>query len=208
MKSNEKYNFEYDNKGNLVKKTATDGSVIWEYQYDLLNRLESVMKNGVQVASYIYDESGLRLKKTGTNATVYNVFDIGENVLYEQENRDYLEYVYVLGKHSITGELEKAAKFTGKDLDEDIGLYYFNARWYDQEIGRFISEDPIQDGENWYTYANNNPLIFFDRTYKNFEEARLDIFWYIESFYNRQRRHQALGYIAPVAFLKKYYQMK
>lgn len=27
--------------------------------------------------------------------------------------------------------------FTGKDWDEDIGLYYFNARWYDPEIGRF-----------------------------------------------------------------------
>lgn len=46
------------------------------------------------------------------------------------------------------------------------------------------------------------------RTYKNLEEARLDIFWYIECFYNRQRRHQALGYITPVAFLEKYHQMK
>ena len=46
------------------------------------------------------------------------------------------------------------------------------------------------------------------RTYKNLEEARLDIFWYIECFYNRQRRHQALDYITPVAFLEKYHQMK
>ncbi|MBS4008088.1 MAG: IS3 family transposase, partial [Clostridium sp.] len=34
------------------------------------------------------------------------------------------------------------------------------------------------------------------------EEARQDIFWYIESFYNRQRRHAALGYITPASFLK------
>lgn len=46
------------------------------------------------------------------------------------------------------------------------------------------------------------------RTYQNFEEARLDIFWYIECFYNRQRRHQALGYITPVAFLEKYHRME
>ena len=44
------------------------------------------------------------------------------------------------------------------------------------------------------------------RKYKDLKEARNDIFWYIESFYNRQRRHQALGNITPVAFLKRYYE--
>lgn len=45
----------------------------------------------------------------------------------------------------------------------------------------------------------------YHRTYRNIEEARQDIFWYIECFYNRQRRHQALGNITPAAFLKQYY---
>lgn len=44
------------------------------------------------------------------------------------------------------------------------------------------------------------------KTYKNIEEARKDIFWYIESFYNRKRRHQALGYLTPVKFLQAYYK--
>lgn len=44
------------------------------------------------------------------------------------------------------------------------------------------------------------------RTYKDIEEARRDIFWYIECFYNRQRRHQALGNLSPASFLKKYYK--
>ena len=42
------------------------------------------------------------------------------------------------------------------------------------------------------------------RIYKNIEEARKDIFWYIESFYNRKRRHAALGNLTPTAFLRKY----
>lgn len=42
------------------------------------------------------------------------------------------------------------------------------------------------------------------KTYRTIEEARQDIFWYIESFYNRQRRHQALGNLTPIAFLKRY----
>ncbi|MCL6592205.1 MAG: RHS repeat-associated core domain-containing protein [Firmicutes bacterium] len=32
------------------------------------------------------------------------------------------------------------------------------ARFYDPEIGRFISQDPAKDGLNWYTYCDNNPI--------------------------------------------------
>ena len=39
--------------------------------------------------------------------------------------------------------------YTGKKIDRDTGLYYFNARWYDPQLGRFITEDPIKDGVNW-----------------------------------------------------------
>ena len=55
-------------------------------------------------------------------------------------------------------------RFTGKDWDEEAGLYYFNARWYDPELGRFITEDPIRDGVNWYGYVDNGPLMFTDPT--------------------------------------------
>lgn len=44
------------------------------------------------------------------------------------------------------------------------------------------------------------------KVYKDIEDARRDIFWYIESFYNRQRRHAAIGNLTPAAFLKKYYE--
>jgi RHS repeat-associated protein len=43
-------------------------------------------------------------------------------------------------------------------------LYQVRARWYDPEVGRFISEDPINlaGGINQYVYAGNNPVDFTD----------------------------------------------
>ena len=52
----------------------------------------------------------------------------------------------------------------GDKRPAEAGLYYFNARWYDPGLGRFITEDPIKDGVNWFAYANNNPLRYVDPT--------------------------------------------
>lgn len=38
------------------------------------------------------------------------------------------------------------------------------------------------------------------RIYRTFREAKQDLFWYIEVFYNRRRRHATLGYISPAEF--------
>ena len=46
------------------------------------------------------------------------------------------------------------------------------------------------------------------KNYRTFEEARRDIFWYIESFYNRSRRHASLGNLTPVQFLQNYYRSR
>ena len=37
-------------------------------------------------------------------------------------------------------------------------------------------------------------------------QARTDVFFYIEAFYNRQRRHSTLGYLSPAAFETRYYE--
>jgi RHS repeat-associated protein len=58
--------------------------------------------------------------------------------------------------------------FTGKEYEDDLNLYYFNARWYDPQLGRFLSEDPagIVPGDffssNEYIYCRNNPVGFVD----------------------------------------------
>ena len=51
--------------------------------------------------------------------------------------------------------------FTGRWLDKSTNLYYYRARWYDAEDGRFVSKDPIGfDSGDWnlYRYVGNNSV--------------------------------------------------
>ena len=42
--------------------------------------------------------------------------------------------------------------------------------------------------------------------YRTRDEARTDLFFYIEAFYNRRRRHSALDYLSPEAFEQLHHQ--
>jgi RHS repeat-associated protein len=62
--------------------------------------------------------------------------------------------------------------FTGKEIDNHNGFYYFGARYYMPEIGRFITPEPIMGtGDlninepialNFYNYSKDNPLKYVD----------------------------------------------
>ncbi|MEX0959536.1 MAG: SpvB/TcaC N-terminal domain-containing protein [Burkholderiales bacterium] len=61
-------------------------------------------------------------------------------------------------------ETAKRYRFTGKERDEESGLYYHGARYYASWLARWSSYDPIylEGGLNLYMYANNNPIGFVD----------------------------------------------
>jgi RHS repeat-associated protein len=55
--------------------------------------------------------------------------------------------------------------FTGREFDSETELYYYRARYYDANLGRFISQDPIGFGgedSNLYRYVSNNPVNAID----------------------------------------------
>jgi RHS repeat-associated protein len=67
--------------------------------------------------------------------------------------------------HSEPGDMIQPLAFTGREYDPETELYYYRARYYDVEIERFVSEDPIgfAGGDvSLYRYIRNNPVNLLD----------------------------------------------
>lgn len=72
------------------------------------------------------------------------------------------------------GSLDNKKEYNGNELQNKefsdgsgLEMYDFNARTYDQQLGRFIQIDPLTDDENQegvspYYFSNNNPIRFTD----------------------------------------------
>ena len=58
----------------------------------------------------------------------------------------------------------KRYRYTGKEKDEESGLYYHGARYYAPWLGRWTAADPagLVDGLNLYRYSRDNPINFSD----------------------------------------------
>ena len=53
---------------------------------------------------------------------------------------------------------ENPYRYCSENTDKETGLIYLRNRYYDSELGRFLTEDPAQDGLNLYVYCGNNPV--------------------------------------------------
>ncbi|NLE00741.1 MAG: RHS repeat-associated core domain-containing protein, partial [Fibrobacter sp.] len=116
-----------------------------EYQYFIKNHLGSTVT--------LVDEDGLRV------GSIYDYFPYGKQV-----------------EETPSSEPLATQTFTGKELDlfekdapdgeDGEGWYYFGVRYYDADVGRWISTDPAGQFFDLYAYAGNgfNPIIATDPT--------------------------------------------
>lgn len=80
------------------------------------------------------------------------------------------------------GSYQSEYRFTGKELDDETGLHYFGARYYDSVTGRFVSVDPLfvetaaidnnitPSTHNFYFYGSANPVKYTDKNGLNIKE--------------------------------------
>jgi len=153
--------FAYDGDGKRISKTDSKGTT--NYIYDGGNVIFETDQSGNITTEYFLaqDNPIMSLKDKVLSYLLYDVLGNMTTSLDEQGN--------ILGTYSYEpyGKCWNAAndplnnqRFTGKELDEESGLHYFGARYYDADVGRFISRDPIERFD--YIYAKNNPLVFVD----------------------------------------------
>jgi RHS repeat-associated protein len=68
----------------------------------------------------------------------------------------------------VESQADEKVWYTGKFEEPGVGLVYLGARWYDPELGRFLSPDPagydpeVYESFNAYAYGNNNPYRYVD----------------------------------------------
>ncbi|WP_083189831.1 RHS repeat domain-containing protein [Orenia metallireducens] len=120
-------------------------------------------------------------------------------------DQDYLPFGGDLARSNqieIQNDSGENYKYTGQKQVVSIGLYYYGARYYDPEIGRFVTEDSYRgeldkpQTQHLYIYVTNNPLRYTDPSGNSrrdpFHEFMTNVLWNgiqeIKSFNNPRTR--------------------
>lgn len=157
--------YSYDSLGRRIAKNVANTTT--QYVYDGPNIIAEYNGNGSLVARYTHGpgvDEVLSVKRGGTTSyfqrdglgSVVQAFSSASNISYK-----YDSYGRVLSQ---SGATQAPYAFTGRELDSESGLYYYRARYYNPEVGRFMSEDPIgfAGGPNFFSFVGNNPVNYSD----------------------------------------------
>jgi len=159
----------YDPLGRRVRRTADGYSRYFVYENDDL--LMELGPDGEPTRSYTHlpgTDRPLSVRENfpGYQSVHYYVLEQPGHVraLLDQNGAVVGEYAYTpFGEAIPTAKgdgTSQPLRFMARELDSAARLYYVRARWYDPEMGRFVSEDPIglKGGINTYAYLNNDPM--------------------------------------------------
>ncbi|HSE42425.1 MAG TPA: RHS repeat-associated core domain-containing protein [Acidobacteriota bacterium] len=163
------------------------GGLTITYKYDYLGRRSSKTVGG-QTTTYIYNGQDLIAERGGSVAEYlfgpgideplaiyrssiayyYNVDGLGSvNLVNDTSGTIQDKYLYDgwgITRSSVT-PVANPFVYTARETGE-ASLLYYRARYYNPNIGRFVSEDPLQnvDGVSLYAYVGNDSVSFKDPT--------------------------------------------
>jgi RHS repeat-associated protein len=159
--------FGYDGLGRRVRKTVNGGATTG-YLYagnDVFMDLDS---GGNPVTEYAYwpgiDEP--HAMSRGGQTYYFTQDPAGKNIsslVRASDNSVQARYDYTPFGTLRSGSFDNVGnslQFAARQYDSETGMSYFRARYYDPQMGRFLSEDPIglAGGINPYSYAANDPI--------------------------------------------------
>jgi len=174
----------------IVKKAGPNrGNKETHYFYDDARIVEEHNTAGVTLATYTYGnyiDEVLTMERDTGGTPAFETYYYHQNALWSVEAitdsaANVVErYAYdAYGHPTITNGLGNVLTntwgtahsaignpwmFTGRQYDEETGLYYYRARYYDPDKGRFLQRDPLGyvDALNLYWYVRDNPTRFSD----------------------------------------------
>ena len=131
-------------------------------------------EKGSERIKYIYAGSQRVAQISSIQGTSYFTNDhLGSASLMTDTNGvqvQSMSYLPFGGTFQSAGTKSSAWRYTGQRQDDSTGLYYYNARYYDPTIGRFLTPDTIVQAPydpqtlNRYAYCRNNPINLVDPT--------------------------------------------
>jgi RHS repeat-associated protein len=204
--------FDFDVRNQLVR-VEQDGLPVGTYGYDAQG-LRITKQTAGGLARYVYDQDSVLLRRDDSGTKKY---DYGPDRLLSVDDSALGRAYYLfdaLGsvvdlttpagtllaqyKYDAWGNLRSSVDtpanvfgFTGHEMDPETGLIYAKARFYDPEIGRFLSHDPFEGDVgnppslHRYLYAFANPTSFVDPT------GELPVLNEIKDFFKRGGVDQA-----------------
>ncbi|MBI2857991.1 MAG: RHS repeat-associated core domain-containing protein, partial [Chloroflexi bacterium] len=155
-----------DGDGNRIKKAEGGSTIVYPTRYYEKNVTTST------ATSYYYLGDRLVALKKGSTLEYMHQDHLSSSSLSSDSSGGQLSKTtfFSFGStRSSTGTLGTDMKYTGQRLD-GTDLYFYNARYYDAGIGRFISPDSVTpnfadpQGLNRYSYVRNDPLRYVDPT--------------------------------------------
>jgi RHS repeat-associated protein len=143
--------FHYDENNNVAYETDENNQMIASYTFEGDHPV-SMVRDG---KTYYYQLNGhgdviALTDSSGTKVVTY----------------EYDPYGALLRK---TGSVENPYLYAGYRYDAATGFYYLQSRYYDPQVGRFLTRDTFEGGPtiplslNKYAYAHNNPIMYTDK---------------------------------------------
>ena len=171
------YDYVYNDQGLRIKKTDYRG-ITWNYIYDgnrlireksINNTLDFLYDEYDNLYGFIKDNSEKYLYIRDQLQNIIGITDINGKIVvkYSYDAWGALKNIEDTSSSGI-GKLNPF-RFKGYYYDNESSMYYCKTRYYVPQWGRWLSPDSIEylnpesiNKLNLYTYANNNPVIYYD----------------------------------------------